>query len=83
MCVRERDTEGGKGGEEGKVFFCIGGEERMLYQEVIEMMKKRACRESETRFCLLSHGHCQMSVSVACCFVSSVIWHLSGLCDKP
>lgn len=38
--------------------------------------------QSQTGFCLLSCGHCQTSVSVARCFVSAIIQHLSGLRDK-
>lgn len=53
------------------------------------MLKQRACTvktlrasRSQTGFCLPSRGHCQTSVSVARCFVSAIIQHLSGLRDK-
>lgn len=36
-------------------------------------------RESQSGFCLLNHGRCQMSVSVAQCFVSAITRHLLGL----
>lgn len=76
------------GGQEGKAFVCKEGGERTLLgddrdAETESSHSANTARESQTGFCLPSCGHCQTSVSVARCFVSAIIRHLSGLRDKP
>lgn len=90
VSVNERGTERGRGkardgGGERKenLQTWLGGKARTLDGELTELMRQKGSGESQPGLCLLSGGHCQMSVSVFVAVFLESIWNLSGLHDKP